>query len=128
MKQTQLPFWLVIVGLSVVVLSHTQLTIRQIALRMTGVREGEVAETVALDRYLAEDDRFDRRMVRMPRHANPSELGILFDPHATYIPGELAGDSLFFKWGALTVMDNTARHVLVRCESIFELNVVVICY
>ena len=66
----------------VVITAHTQLTLRQLALRIAGVREGEVHEILDLEAYYSRSPHFDRTKIMLTKQTNVSEVAVLPVPIA----------------------------------------------
>ncbi len=87
------PKWLIVLGLAVLVLGHTQVTLRHLALRLAGVRFGEVHAVEAVE-------------------GDPN-AALVKDPLGVYKPDALKGDYLWLGENTYEITANTATEIRV---------------
>ncbi|MCK5849413.1 MAG: hypothetical protein KAH23_00755 [Kiritimatiellae bacterium] len=112
--------WLLILAGAIVLASHTQVTLRHIALRIAGVRFGEVEYVARQSEYNETNPRFDKRRLLSDGLSGT----VVHDDMSVYADGELTGQWIWFGDEHYEVLDNTATHILVDCDYDKLLNVV----
>ncbi len=99
------PRWLVVVGLAVVLLGHTQVTLRHLALRLAGVRFGELHQVKAATDVKGIHDNQGVMQEILAKTA------VLHDPLGVFHPGELRGDHVWIGDQSYEVVANTATDI-----------------
>ncbi len=110
------PNWLLLIGVLVIAFAHTQVTLRHLALRVAGIRFGEAHQVLDVVGYLDEEARFDTRKLKFPSGDDISSVLIVRDKMGVYLPGELAGDRIWFDGIDYEVVDNTETNILVDTD------------